>query len=114
MLDLDVLLREGRVWMEGVAVAGEGADFEPAPLDLRLVVLDGLLRGEEVLEGAVLCAGIVAGADLDRFQPVFGDVVEGVAEGHVAEEHSEDAEFHVNLLKSLLPNPLLRESLPHL
>jgi hypothetical protein len=75
--------REVGVRMEWVAVAGEGADLEPARLDLGLEV-----------RRIVRVARIVARPDLDGVETERDDAVERLWQRQLAEDDREDAELH--------------------
>ena len=82
------------VRVERVAVAGEGADLQSATCDL---VEPRLLRGRVVHQGIQIAVGVArvaAGADFYGIAAGGLDVVQGLVEGPLGEEHREDADFH--------------------
>jgi len=52
--------------MQGIAVAGEGADLQASILYLRLVLRRGGVAREQLVDGTVRLPGEVPGADLDH------------------------------------------------
>ncbi len=87
-------LRRLRVGVDGIAVAGQRADFEPTrrdlvhPLLLRRVIVD------ERIKVAMGATGMAAGADLDRLAAGLLDEVQCFLERTLREQDGKDADLH--------------------
>jgi hypothetical protein len=92
----DVVMRQRDllVGMDGIAMAGERGNLEPARADGGDEFGELAVIGQQLIGLAMGIARIGAGADLDTIAFQAGDVIEGLVQREMGENRGENADFH--------------------
>ena len=90
----DVPFGKLRVGVDRIAVHGQRAQVEPARLDCFLKLRALLVARQQLLRVAVLVAGIGPAADLQVLHADRGQVVQGLRQRQVAQQHRHHADSH--------------------